>query len=112
MTETTPKFRIYQGIACLETTSPPSVHGGWWWDQGYQLGYRPYPIRNIRRIRVGILQGTGREVIAVDVHGQWIALNPARSDIPALTAAGIWPPHMAKPYTLPPAYHSWPEEIS
>ncbi|MDD9911718.1 MAG: hypothetical protein OXR68_08440 [Alphaproteobacteria bacterium] len=106
-----PRFRIYQGIACLEDKAPPHIHAGKWWDQGFNLNYTPYPIKNIRHIRIGIIQGTTREVIAAQINQQWIVINPARSDIPALEKVGIWPTHMKKPYSTLPTYTPWPEKL-
>jgi hypothetical protein len=104
----TPKFRIYEGILCLEMYAK---NGGKWWDQGYGLGYMPYPIVKVRRIRHGFVREGAREVLAVDVDGQWVAMNPPRSDVPTLVAWGLWPETMPKPFEGVEVYTPWPENI-
>lgn len=98
-----PKFRIYQGIACLETPSPT---GHRWWDQGLRLAYTPYPIARITRVQYGTLQGSGRMVLAawLEAEQAWVAINLPRSDILALQAAGLYPSTMPQPYTERPNY--------
>jgi hypothetical protein len=102
----TPKFRIYKGVVCLEA---PSTEGRKWWDQGYGLGYTPYPIDRIYRMRHGFAREGGREILAVDVEGQWVALNPPRSDVPTLVECNLWPQTMPRPFEEVQAYTPWPE---
>ena len=102
------RLPIYEGILCLEVYTP---NGRKWWDQGYDLGYTPYKITDVKKAKFGRLEG-GRYVVAVEIenHG-WVAVNPPRSDVPAMEKAGLWPGKLAKPYTEVSAYKSWPDSL-
>lgn len=109
------KFRIYKDVICLETDTPQNV-GARFWDQGFGLAFTPVNIREITKVRYGIVRGSGdtagRRVLAANVQGQWIAINMPRSDIPALQQRGFWPQDITPPYDsvhytqLPHTLHS------
>ena len=106
------KFRIYQGIICLEM---PSRTGHLWWDQGYQLGYTPYPAIQVDRVQYGVLHGNRRPVLAAQITTaggrQWVAVNLPRSDVFALKQRGLWHADMVAPYNEKPNYTPWPEKL-
>jgi len=106
------KFKIYQHVVCLEMKSPI---GGKFWHQGLQLGYTPVLLRHLRRVKYGLLQGSGtdagRWVLATWYENQWVAINLPRSDIAGLQQAGLWPQNLATPYDTLAAYTPLPVRL-
>lgn len=106
------KFRIYEGIVCVEM---PSRTGHMWWDQGYQLGYTPLPVQRIGKIQYGVLHGNRRPVLAAHIMTgggmQWVAVNLPRSDTFALKSRGLWSAEIEEPYSEKPKYTPWPEKL-
>ncbi len=100
---------IYKRIVCLEVYTP---QGRNWWDQGYDLGYSPFRIDRITKIRHGRLKDSNRIVLAIwaDPHG-WVAINPARSDIKGMKNINAWPDDIPKPFTEFVKYKVWPENL-
>ena len=104
------KAKVYKGVACLEITSPD---GGKWWYQGGTLAYTPVLIREIKALRTGKLENSGREVLATALSfsgkEHLVVINLPRTDIVDLKARGLWPkgmkaPHEKTDYTRWPAY--------
>lgn len=102
------KVKIYQGVVCLEIAS---AGGGRWWYQGGGLAYTPFLASQVRHIQVGVVAGSGRQVVAVKIKkgrvSQLVAVNLVRSDVPALVALGVWPSGVAVPFAAP-VYSPWP----
>tara|TARA_R110000868_G_scaffold218576_2_gene469125 strand:+ start:58173 stop:58526 length:354 start_codon:yes stop_codon:yes gene_type:complete len=103
------KSKVYKGVACLEIPSPD---GGKWWYQVGKLAYTPVLIKEIRAIRTGRLEGTGREVLAtalmVGGKEHLVVINLPRTDIVELKARGLWPKDMEAPHHET-NYAPWPE---
>lgn len=100
------KAKIYQGIVCLEITSP---NGSQWWYQTGRLAYTPARIANMQKLIKGYV-GV-RQVWAVPVQAgrtqTMVALNMPRTDVWGLKKAGLLPPDFPLPNT-PPVYEPWP----
>lgn len=101
------KLKIYQGVVCLEITSP---HGALWWYQPGKLAYTPAKIADIRRLQSGTI-GV-KKVLAVPVqlgHQQtMVAMNLPRSDLWTLKALGMLPAWVTLPDEAP-EYTPWPK---
>lgn len=111
------KSKVYKGVACLEIASPD---GGKWWYQVGKLVYTPILIKEIKALRTGRLEGTGREVLttAMQVGGKEhiVVINLPRTDIVELKARGMWPhdleaPHEITSYTKLPEYTGGNEKV-
>lgn len=106
------KFKIYADIVCLEMESPV---GGKFWGQGLRLGYTPVWVRDIQRVKYGLLQGSGHDagrwVLAAWYDTQWVAINLPRSDIAGLQRARLWPAGTPLPYDTLTAYTPLPQGI-
>lgn len=96
------KFKIYQDIVCLEMDTPQNI-GAKYWDQGYGLAYTPVHLREIKKVRYGIVRGmgesAGRRVLAAWYQGRWVAINLPRSDVPSLKLRNLFPQDLPEPYT-------------
>jgi len=104
----TTKAKVYKDIICLEVYSP---EGARWWLQTPTLSYTPYHVDRIVRMASGVIRGSSRPVLAVQVRqgGEdvLVAVNIARSDIAALKRKRLVPAS----YTLPErvdTYTPWP----
>lgn len=105
----TTKAKVYKGVACLEMFSPD---GGKWWYAGGSLAYTPVLISEITALQYGVVQGSGREVLAapLKMNGRehLVALNLPRTDIITLKARGLWPKSLKAPHETTD-YTPWPE---
>ena len=106
------KFKIYQGILCLETDAANGyTHGRKWWDWGYDLAYTPMKIEDITRYKVGKLIGSPRTVMAVETQEGFVAVNLPRTDIFTLQTLGLYPAEIPQPFTQLTTYAPWIEKL-
>ncbi|MFT7432431.1 MAG: hypothetical protein ACI9TY_000043 [Alphaproteobacteria bacterium] len=103
------KAKVYKGVACLEVAS---ADGGKWWYQGAKLAYTPILIKEIRALRTGRLEGTGREVLTTALifggKEHLVVINLPRTDIVELKARGLWPRDLHAVHETT-EYTTWPE---
>lgn len=94
------KLKVYPNIVCLEMYSP---EGSGWWYSGGNLAFTPIHVKDIRKVRYVILEGTRKPLLVVilNIHGQerMSAINLVRSDTNALKERGLWHPNVKAPYS-------------